>query len=198
MICLEHMKQAPSQRTKDLEKRRLRAANFFEEGKTQAWVATHFSVSRPAVWAWYHTWEKEGSNGLRSKGRSGAPPKLTGKQLKNVEKELLKSPIAQGYTTDLWTLERIAKLIRKTTNVSYHPGHVWKILRDIGWTNQKPETRARERNEKEIARWVREEFPRIQKRGSERARSSHSMMRQASQTVPPSEGLGHGKEKLPS
>lgn len=159
------MKHAPSQRTKALEKRRLMAATFFQEGKTQAWVAAHFSVSRPAVWAWYWAWKKNGSDGLKSKGRSGAPPKLTEKQMKKIEVELVKGPIAHGYTTDLWTLERIAHLIKKTTKVAFHPGHVWRLLHDLGWSSQKPETRARERNEARIRQWVREDFPRIQKKG---------------------------------
>lgn len=166
MLCLEHMKHAPSPRTKEFEKRRLKAAKFFEEGKTQSWVATHFLVSRPAVHGWYWSWKKNGYDGLKSKGRSGAPTKLTDKQLEKVEKELLKGPIAQGYSTELWTLERIAKLIQKTTKVTFHPGHVWRLLQDLGWSSQKPETRARERNEKKIKQWIRKDFPRIQKRGS--------------------------------
>jgi transposase len=163
------MKHTPSPRTKKLERRRLKAAKFFEEGKTQIWVASHFSVSRPSAWAWYWAWKKGGEAGLKSKGRSGAPPKLTAKQLGKVEKALMKGPLSQGYATELWTLERIARLIRKTTGVSFHPGHVWRILGDLGWTSQKPETRARERDEKAIARWVRRDFPRIQKRGPKRA-----------------------------
>lgn len=163
------MKHAPSERTKQLERRRLQAGKYFMQGKTQAWVAKHFSVSRPAVFAWYWAWEKNGEEGLKARGRSGAPPRLKKEELKRVEAALLKGPKAEGYATDIWTLERIAKLIKKITSVSYHPGHVWKILRDIGWTVQKPETRARERNEKEIKRWMREEFPRIQKKGSIRA-----------------------------
>jgi len=159
------MKHAPTAKTKELERRRLKAAKFFEAGKTQVWVANHFAVSRPSAWAWYWAWMEEGEAGLRSKGRPGAPPKLTKSQLKKVEKELLKGPGAHGHRTELWTLGRIAALIRKTTGVVFHPGHVWRLLRDLGWTAQKPETRARERDEKAIAGWVRVDFPRIQKKG---------------------------------
>jgi transposase len=163
------MKHTPSERTKRLERRRLQAGEFFRQGKKQAWVAKHFSVSRSAVCVWHKAWKKNRKEGLKAKGRSGAPPKLNKGDLKKIVAAIDKGPIAQGYTTDLWTLERIAKLIKKTTNVAYHPGHVWKILRDLGWTSQKPETRARERNEREIRRWVREEFPRIKKKGSAQA-----------------------------
>lgn len=129
------MKHTPSERTKRLERRRLKAGEFFAEGKAQIWVVRHFGVSRPAVHAWYWEWKKRGEKGLRAKGRSGAPPKLTWEKLKKVEKALLKGP--QGYSTELWTLERISALIFKEARVRYHPGHVWKILKELGWSVQK-------------------------------------------------------------
>lgn len=165
------MKYLPSERTKQLEKRRLKAGVFFQEGKTQAWVARHFLVSTATTNAWHKAWKKNRKIGLLSKGRSGRPPKLTEKELRQVERVLLRGPKAEGYTTELWTLERIAKVIKKTTKITYHPGHVWKILRDLHWTSQKPETRARERNEKKIQTWIRKEFPRIQKKGSKQGLS---------------------------
>lgn len=160
------MKHIPSERTKWLEKRRLKAGTYFQTGKTQAWVAQHFFVSTATTNAWHKAWQKNKTTGLLSKGRSGRPPKLSKKQLQKVLAVLIKGPQAQGYSTQLWTLERIAKVIKKTTAESYHIGHVWKILRDLNWTAQKPGTRARERNEKKIRHWVRKEFPRIQKKGS--------------------------------
>jgi transposase len=160
------MTHAPSPRTKALEKRRLKAGEFFAEGKTQAWVARHFHVSSATTNAWHQAWVRQGNKGLYAKGRPGAPPKLSKKALKKVETSLMKGPRFHGYGTELWTLQRIAKLIKTETRVSYHPGHVWKILVDLGWTAQKPDTRARERNEKNIKQWVRDTFPRIQKRGS--------------------------------
>lgn len=160
------MKHVPSERTRRLEKRRLKAGACFQEGKTQAWVARRFSVSTATTNAWHKAWKQDKKKGLLSKGRPGRPPKLTKKQLRKVERTLVKGPKAQGYATELWTLERIAKVIKKTTRAQYHPGHVWKILGDLGWTSQKPETQARERNEKKIRQWMRKEFPRIQKKGS--------------------------------
>lgn len=165
------MYHVPSAHTRQLEKRRLKAGSFFAKGKTQAWVARHFLVTTATTNAWHQAWMKEGKRGLLAKGRSGAPPKLNGNDLKRIEDLLVKGPQFQGYASELWTLERIAKLIRQTTRVSYHPGHVWKILGNLGWSVQKPETRARERNKRKIRQWMRKEFPRIQKRGSEQVRT---------------------------
>jgi transposase len=72
--------------------------------------------------------------------------------------------MANGFDTDLWTLERVAVVICQLTGVRYHPGHVWVILRHrLGWSLQRPERRASERDEEAIARWLQQEWPRINK-----------------------------------
>lgn len=78
-----------------------------------------------------------------------------------MQQALLKGPAAYGWHTELWTLERVADVIAMETGIRYHIGHVWKILRRLGWSWQKPARRAIERNEEEITRWVREEWPEI-------------------------------------
>jgi len=77
---------------------------------------------------------------------------------------LLLGPRAAGFTTDLWTLARVAQVIENRFGVKYHPGHVWRILREMGWSPQKPERRARERDEQAIERWREEEWLRIEKK----------------------------------
>jgi transposase len=53
----------------------------------------------------------------------------------------------------------MATVIEQTTGVRYHPGHVWKLLRRMGWRLQRPARRAVERDEQAIARWVAEDWP---------------------------------------
>jgi transposase len=77
---------------------------------------------------------------------------------------LLKGATAHGFSTDLWTLPRVAEVIARTFGVRYHPAHVWKILRGEGWSCQKPERRARERDEAAIQRWRTDRWPHIKKR----------------------------------
>lgn len=59
---------------------------------------------------------------------------------------LLKGAKAAGFATDLWTLERVAQVIARELGVTYHPGHVWYILRGMGWSAQKPERRRSDRH----------------------------------------------------
>lgn len=146
--------------------RRRRAAKLFSQGKTQAEVARRCGVSREAARKWYDTWKQDGVKGLMAQKKHGPEPKLTETKRKDVEAVLLQGPRAFGYTTDLWTLERIAAVIKKVADVRYHHRHVWRVLLSLGWSCQKPDARARERNERAIKYWKQVTWPRIQKRGA--------------------------------
>lgn len=79
--------------------------------------------------------------------------------------ELLKrGPEAFGFRGDVWTRERVATVIRREFGVSYHPGHVGRLLKALKWTRQKPVRRARQRNEETIQRWKDERWPELQKK----------------------------------
>lgn len=146
-----------------LESRRMQAARMFSAGNSQADIARALGVSRQAVSIWYHVWKRHGKKGLKAAGRAGRKPKLTQFQLKQVENALLKGPEYYGYTTQLWTLERIACVIEKVCHVRYHPGHVWRLLGKLGWSCQRPVRQAKERNEKIIQHWIKFRWPRIKK-----------------------------------
>jgi transposase len=156
---------SPAEERATREARRLRAAELFAQGRTQAEVAREFGVSRQSAHVWHTRFEQGGVEALRSRGPTGPDPKLSAVQLATVEQALLAGAMANGFDTDLWTLERVAVVITQLTGVRYHPGHVWSVLRQrLGWTLQRPERRASERDEEAIARWVQQEWPRI-KRG---------------------------------
>jgi transposase len=93
---------------------------------------------------------------------------LTARQRTRLLNLLLKGAAAHGYSTDLWTLPRVAEIIARTFGVRYHPAHVWKILRGEGWSCQKPERQARERDEETIKQWRAVRWPHIKKRQKSR------------------------------
>jgi transposase len=144
-----------------LQERRLEAARLFARGATQAEVARTFGVSPQAASIWYRRWRQGGEQGLWGAGRAGRRPRLSPAELEAVDQALRKGPQAFGFDTDLWTLDRIAQVIERLTGVAYHPGHVWRLLRRLGWSLQRPARRASERDEAEIARWRATEWPRI-------------------------------------
>jgi len=117
-----------------LEARRRQAAKLFKEGLSQADVARFLQVSRQSVSRWYEQWRRGGMPALKKAPRAGRPPLLSATQLRQIERALLRGARAHGYPTELWTLRRVAEVVERTTGVRYHPGHVWKILRGLGWS----------------------------------------------------------------
>jgi transposase len=160
------VRSSPARRDfEGMERRRKRAARMFDRGVSQAEVARRLEVSRQSVSRWYADWQSGGTKALKGAGRAGRMPRLSDAQLRQVDRALRQGPRAHGFATDLWTLDRVAAVIEAETGVRYHPGHVWKLLRDkLGWSRQRPARRAVERDDEAIARWVAVDWPRI-KRG---------------------------------
>jgi len=168
-----------------LEKRRLKAARLFERGKSQAEVVCALGVSRASVSRWHRRWREQGRAGLQGAGRAGRKPKLTRTQLSQVEQALLQGPLAHGYATLLWTLPRIAAVIATLTGVTYHPGHVWRILRAMEWSAQRPEPRAKERDDEAIDHWRTRRWPQRKGGHSAEAPGSSTWTKAASRNGPP-------------
>lgn len=178
-----------------LERRRMRAIRLFEQGETQAAVARRLGVSRTTAMRWTQAWEEEGREGLRAAGRAGRKPRLSNDQVHAIEQALLEGPLAFGYATELWTLPRVADLIHRITGVRYHPGHVWRVMRQLGWSLQKPTTRAKERDEEAIQRWVKTTWPALKKTLRAAGRRSSSSTRAASPSARRSVGPGRRAAK---
>lgn len=155
----------PSVPSKELEKRRQRAVDaVIKDEMTVASVARRFQVNIRTLYAWLAAYKKSGAKGIQAKPAPGAPRKLKKSDLKILEKKILKGAKAAGFPNDLWTCARIAELIKKEFGVEYHFNHVGKILAQMGWSPQRPEKRAIERDDRRIQDWVKKEFPRIKKK----------------------------------
>ncbi len=148
----------------ELEARRRRAVALLDQGLGVREVARQIGCSPTSVSRWQAEVDAGGLDALRPKPPSGRPPRLTARQRQRLLKLLLRGATAHGFSTELWTLPRVATVIARTFRVTYHPAHVWKILRGEGWSCQKPERRARERDEAAIQRWRTERWPHIKKR----------------------------------
>jgi transposase len=150
-----------------LEARRMRAAELLRRGMRASDVAKAVGSSKSSVTRWKEVLEKSGVEGLKAKPHPGPTPRLSKGQKRWLIKILLRGPLAAGFPTDLWTCPRVAAVIERTFGVHYHEGHVWHLLRRLGWSCQKPERRARERDEDAIQRWRQEDWPRIKKSPSQ-------------------------------
>lgn len=147
-----------------LEARRLEAGRLLLAGRGIREVARLVNASPSSVKRWKDALEEGGLEALAAKPHPGRPPRLTAEQKEELAAILLRGPRAAGFPTDLWTLPRIAKVIVEHFRVKYHPAHVWRILRGMGWSAQKPERRARERDEEAVRKWREKDWPRIKKK----------------------------------
>ena len=142
------------------EQIRMQAGTLFAAGHSQAEVAHQLGVARQNVSRWHARWQAGGLNALRSAGPTGQAPRLSDAQLAAIDRALRQGAGAHGFDTDHWTLARITTVIQRLTGVGYHPGHVWKLLRQrLHYRLQRPARRAVERDEQAIARWVAEDWP---------------------------------------
>jgi transposase len=183
---------------KGMETRRKQAARLFKAGKQQAEVARLLGVSRQSVSRWFRSFLKGGLKALKGAGRAGRKPRLEAKQLARLDAALRLGAKAHGFATSLWTLPRVATVIERLTGVSYHPGHVWRILHRLDWSLQRPARQARERNEEAVREWVSKRWSEIKKKPENSAPGSSSKMKAASHSGPPSVAHGRPKAKRPS
>lgn len=146
-----------------LEQRRRTAVALVRQGMKRADVARAVGTSRASVTRWCQAFDRRGEQALAAKPHPAGRCRLTQRQKQRLLRLLAQGPGKHGYHTELWTLARVAEVIAVHFGVTYHPSQVWRILRAMKWSCQKPERRARERHEDAIRRWRQEEWPRIKK-----------------------------------
>jgi transposase len=147
-----------------LEQRRLRAAELLRQGVHQAEVARQLGAHRQSVSRWAQQLEKGGVRALKKSGHVGRRARLRAEDLRRIEKALKRGPEALGYETGLWTSGRVAHLIEHECGVKYDSSQAWRILRQLGWSCQRPVGRALERDEEKIRRWKQKRWPEIKKK----------------------------------
>lgn len=151
--------------------RRMQAWRLSKQGWRQRDIATALDVSEGAVSRWLNAARLSGKAALRSRPRPGAAPKLTAGKMRLIPDFLSHGSEAYGFRGELWTTARVAKVIEEEFGVSYHKGHVSRLLKQLQWTPQIPVIRALQRDEKEIHRWQREVWPELKRRASRERRA---------------------------
>lgn len=155
------------------EGRRLRAWELHEAGWSGVRIAEALGVTRGAVSQWLRRGRVGGREALRTQPRPGKQPRLTAEQRARLPALLSEGAEAYGFVGDVWTTGRVAAVIKRAFGVGYHPAHVSRLLRRIGWTLQRPVKRASQRDEAAVTAWREREWPALQaKRGLSSARSS--------------------------
>lgn len=146
------------------EGRRLRAWELDQIGWTQQQIATALGVTQGAVSKWLSRARLSGSAALRRKKAPGPAARLTSDQIAQLPGLLNQGAEAFGFRGTVWTRARVAEVIRQTFGVSYHVGHISRILKAIRFSRQQPIRRARQRNEQAIQHWREQDAPTLKKK----------------------------------
>jgi transposase len=146
------------------EGRRLRAWELQQEGWSQRRIAAALGVTEGAVSQWLKRAAQAGREALRHRRPPGRPSRLSEAQRSEVVRLLERGAEAFGYTGAVWTTTRVAEVVARELGVSYHPAHISRLLRRLGWSVQKPTQRASQRDEAAITAWQTERWPALKKK----------------------------------
>lgn len=152
-----------------LEEMRRLAVQRVVSGESRRSVAESLFVHPNTVWKWVTTFHAEGEEGLASTKAPGPGTKLTPKQIERLCRIIIgKTPKQMNFGPCLWTVPVITDMVAKLFGAVLHPTTVSRLLNRIGITPQKPVRRAFQRDEIEVAHWMRVEFPTIVRRAKRR------------------------------
>jgi transposase len=143
---------------------RLHAIVLSLEGRTTTEIAALLKVHRSTVPLWIQQWNQDREDGLLEGHRSGRPAQLTPGQRQQLQDILDSGPVAYGLDTGVWTSPIIGQVIAQEWEVQFHPGHVRKLLRQLGYSVQRPTTRLMQADPVKKHRWVRYRYPRLKKK----------------------------------
>ena len=150
---------------RELQQLRVLAVTRVNEGYRQKDVAAFLGVHPVTVSRWVRSARQAGGLvGLQAKPTPGRPRKLTRHQERTVLGWVARPPTHFGFANDLWTAGRLAALIAQRWAVEFNANYLVAWLRAREHSPQRPEQPALERDEAAVARWVSEDWPRLQKK----------------------------------
>jgi len=156
-------------RLSEATKKRLKAGRMLLAGKSCAEAALAVGVARQTVYTWKGLLDEGGIDALRAVPERGRPAKLDEHQLAAVRAALLQNPTEHGFGTELWTLKRVGAVIERMHGVRFGQTQVWRILGSLGFSPQKPDKRAIERDDDAVRIWKQRTWPSLKKKPSEKA-----------------------------
>ena len=146
--------------SQQLKKRREHVLELLKQGKSVEAVAAQAGIHPQSVRRWRREQKRPRKKSAQPPGR---PSYLTTVQIKKLEKEMMRGAYAHGYREDYWTLDRVGHVIWTLFQVRYEQSGVWRLLTRLGWSNQKVQRLAIQRDDEAIVSWNRRVWPRRKK-----------------------------------
>lgn len=138
------------------------------EKKSISEIAEILHVHRSSVHTWVTLWNEHGVVSLYEGHRSGRPRQLNDNDKERLADIVESGPVAYGLNTGVWTSPVIAMIIEDEFGVSYHPGHVRKLLHALGFSVQRPTTKLVQADPKRRNKWVRYTYPNLKKKPAQK------------------------------
>lgn len=149
---------------KTLEELRIRAVRRVEAGESPETVIKTLGFSRARIYGWLAKYREHGIDGLRSRLATGRPPRLDGKQLRQIYQLVVgNNPRQLKFEFALWTRAMVRDLIRQEFNVSMSEVSVGRLLGKLGLSPQRPVRRAYQQDQALVVDWIAKDFPAIKK-----------------------------------
>ncbi len=133
------------------------------EGRTTSEIAGLLKVHRSSVPLWITHWNQHGEEGLWEGQREGRPCLLRPQEREKLCDILDSGPVAYGLETGIWTSPLVSQIIHEEFQWKYHPGHIRKLLKQLGYSVQRPTTRLVQADLRQKRKWVRYTYPRLKK-----------------------------------
>ena len=154
-----------------MAERRAEGVRLLQAGEMkQVEIARHLGVTEAAVSKWKKKLTEDGPQALQMRKATGRPAKLDQAARQTLAKKLEGGAIAAGFPTEQWTQARVQQVIEREFGVSYHQNYISRLLDEMGWSVQKPDARAIERDEELIRAWLSRDWSRVKKSAAARCR----------------------------
>lgn len=144
--------------------KRIHAVLLNDRGRTSGEIAEILTAPLSRVSQWLRDYEEHGYEALLEGHRSGRPPELNFAQKTSLGDLLDSGPVAYGFLSGVWTSPMVARVIEEEFGVTYHPGHVRKLLGHLGFSVQRPQHVLARADQAARQRWERRTYPRIKKK----------------------------------
>jgi len=150
---------------KVMDEIRVRAIQRVHDGESPEKVIKTLGFARACIYNWLARYRGGGWQALKTGSSSGRPKKLGARQIAWVYRTVIgKDPLQMKFEFALWTRPMVSVAIHRQFGVKLSESSVGRLLRQLGFTCQKPLFRAYQQDKEAVDHWKRTDFPQIQKR----------------------------------
>ena len=143
---------------------RIQAILLSLDDKSPPQIAQLLRVHRTRVHAWVSQWNEYGLEGLKEGQRSGRPREMTPEQEEHFRDIVESGPVAYGLNTGVWTSRILSQVMADEFALTFHPGHVRKLLKALNFSVQRPTTELVRADPRKQNKWIRYTYPNLKKK----------------------------------